>query len=296
MDHDQNVKNLILNYPMQALQLFAQPEAEALGPEVRIIPIRQEQLKARLGDRFRELDVPLEVIWPNGEKEALLFVLEEETNPHRFSTHRLAHYCLDLSELRKTTRVVPVVIFLRGQTLNVSLRLGGDRHTYLEFNYLSCTLSQLPWQEYKHSNNIVARLNLPNMQYELKDKIHVYAQAFRGLTELESNRDLQDKYIDFIDIYTQLSNNELKQYRQHYPQEAQQMESFTQRNQNIGLKQGMQQGMQQGEVAIFNRLMKSKFGDIPATLQAKIINADCDTLLLWSDRLLTANTPEEVCH
>jgi hypothetical protein len=296
MDHDQNFKNLILNYPLQALQLFAQVEADALGPEVRIIPIRQEQLKAKLGDRFRELDVPLEVVWPNGEKEALLFVLEEETNPRRFSTHRLAHYCLDLSELRKTTRVVPVVIFLRGQTLDVSLRLGGDRHTYLKFNYLSCTLSQLPWQEYKQSDNIVARLNLPNMLYKEKDKIHVYAQAFRGLKQLESDPKLQEKYIDFIDIYTQLSNNELEQYQLHYPQEAQQMESFTQRNQNIGLKQGMQQGMQQGEVAILKRLMKLKFGDIPASVHAKIMTADCDTLLLWSDRLLTANTPEEVCH
>ena len=290
--HDQNFKNLILNYPLQALQLFAQPEADALGPEVSIIPIRQEQLKRKLGDRFRELDVPLEVTWPNGEKEALLFVLEEETDPRRFSTHRLAHYCLDLSELRNTKRVVPVVIFLRGQTFDLSLRLGGNRHTYLEFIYLSCILSQLPWQKYQHSSNIVARLNLPNMHYEQKDKIHVYAQAFRGLQQLESDPALQDKYIDFIDIYAQLSNNELKQYQHHYPHEVQQMETFTQRNQNIGL----QQGMQQGEAAIFTRLMKSKFGGISASMEAKITNADCDTLLLWSDRILTASTPEEVCH
>jgi len=292
MDHDQNFKNLILNYPLQALRLFAAEEADAIGPDVRITPIRQEQLKARLGDRFRELDVPLEVIWPNGDKEALLFVLEEETNPRRFSTHRLAHYCLDLSELRKTTRVVPVVIFLRGQTLDINLRLGGDRHTYLEFNYLSCTLSRLPWQHYQHSDNIVARLNLPNMKYESADKIHVYAQALRGLVTLESDPNLQDKYVDFIDIYTQLSNNELEEYQRHYPKEAKQMESFTQRNQSIGLAQGMQQG----EVAIFNRLMTSKFGEISGSMQSKIMAADCDTLLLWSDRILTANTPEEVCH
>jgi hypothetical protein len=48
-------------------------------------------LKERLGERFRELDVPLLVEWPDGRREALLFVLEEETNPYRFLIHRLAH-------------------------------------------------------------------------------------------------------------------------------------------------------------------------------------------------------------
>jgi hypothetical protein len=55
------------------------------------------------------------VEWPDGRREAILFVLEEETEPARFSIHRLAHYCLDLSELLGTTRVVPVVIFLHAR-------------------------------------------------------------------------------------------------------------------------------------------------------------------------------------
>lgn len=102
--HDQNFKNLILDYPVQALELFSPEEAACLDDAVRILPLRQEQLKERLGDRFRELDVPLLAEWPDGRREALLFVLEEETNPKRFSIHRLAHYCLDLAELCQTER------------------------------------------------------------------------------------------------------------------------------------------------------------------------------------------------
>ena len=59
MDHDQNFKNLILDYPREALEFFAHEESEGIGSKVRITPVRQEQLKERLGDRFRELDVPL---------------------------------------------------------------------------------------------------------------------------------------------------------------------------------------------------------------------------------------------
>src|SRR6056297_1302526 len=113
MDHDQNFKNLILDYPRDAIELFAATEATGIDSETKIIPIREEQLKERLGDRFRELDIPLLVEWPNGQRQAILFALEEETEPNRFSIYRLAHYCLDLSELYNTERVVPAVVFLR---------------------------------------------------------------------------------------------------------------------------------------------------------------------------------------
>ena len=84
--HDQNFKNLILDYPRQALEFFAAAKGLDLGQGARITPIRQEQLKSRLGDCFRELDVPVLVEWPDGRREALLFALEEETNPARAST------------------------------------------------------------------------------------------------------------------------------------------------------------------------------------------------------------------
>ncbi|WP_425338409.1 hypothetical protein [Thiorhodococcus minor] len=46
--------------------------------------------------------MPLLVQWSDGRREALLFVLEEESDPRRFGIHRLAHYCLDLGELLET--------------------------------------------------------------------------------------------------------------------------------------------------------------------------------------------------
>ena len=130
MSHDQNFKNLILDYPFQSLDFFAAEEAGSRLAGAEVIPVRQEQLQERLGERFRELDVPLLAQWPDGRREALLFVIEEESDPRRFSIHRLARYCLDLGELFETDRVVPVVIFLRGGPRRRELELGGDRHTY----------------------------------------------------------------------------------------------------------------------------------------------------------------------
>ena len=229
MSHDQNFKNLILDYPHQALAFFAAEEAADMLADAEVLPVRQEQLKERLGERFRELDVPLLVQWPDGRREALLFVIEEESDPRRFSIHRLAHYCLDLGELLETDRVVPVVIFLRGQAPRRELILGGERHTYLRFRFLACELATIAYERYRNSDNIVARLNLPNMRYAPQHRVDAYAHAVRGLASLEDDPEKQLKYLDFIDIYADLNENERVRYQREYPQEAEIMSSFAER-------------------------------------------------------------------
>ncbi len=293
MSHDQNFKNLILDYPQAALALFAAAEAADLDPDARILPVRQEQLQERLGKRFRELDVPLLVEWPDGRRAAILFVLEEESDPRRFSIHRLAHYCLDLAELLGTERVVPVVIFLRAAAGTAErLRLGGDRRVYLDFHYLRCALAELRYADYRDSTNLVARLTLPSMDYPPERKLEVYAQAVRGLTALEPDPEKRLKYLDFIDIYADLSDAERLQYQQTYPEEAQTMSRFAERFR----EEGMQQGMQQGEARVLVRQLRLKFGALPEDVEQRIAVADEATLLVWSERVLTASALGEVVH
>jgi hypothetical protein len=288
MTHDQNFKNLILDYPHHAVSFFAEAEAQAVDAGARILPIREEQLQERLGERFRELDVPLLVEWPDGQREALLFVLEQESKPGRFSIHRLAHYCLDLAELFGTDRVVPVVIFLHRGEFAERLALGGDTHVYLDFRYLSCALFRTPARQYFDSPNLVARLNLPNMAYEPQEKIEVYAQAVQGLLQLEPRPEHRLKYLDFIDIYSGLDDNERAIYRQRYPQEADTVSGFAERF--------TQQGLQQGEAKIITRLLERRFGPLPEEARRRIENADAETLLEWSDRVLTAQSLDQVLH
>ena len=159
-DHDQNFKNLIVDYPRQALSFFAGNEVGYDLADARIIPLREEQLKEHLGARYRKLDIPLLVEWPDGRREGLLFVLEEESKPGKFSIHRLAHYCLDLAQLMKTERIIPVVIFLHsGEARAEQLHLGSEQQTYLEFRFIACYLKRLLASDYCESDNIVIRLN-----------------------------------------------------------------------------------------------------------------------------------------
>jgi hypothetical protein len=265
--HDQNFKNLILDYPRESLAFFAREETGDDLNQARIIPIRQEQLKERLGDRFRELDVPLLVEWPNGNREAILFVFEEETKAKLFSIHRLAHYCLDLAELMKTERVIPVVIFLNSGSRKTSLRLGGDKHSYLKFHYLSCDLKRLSAHDHKDSNNIIARINLPNMYYHKQERLEIYQAAQLGLLQIEPNPNKQRKYIDFIDFYADLSEQEILEYRTHYLNKEGELMGLAQTLRQEGRQEGHQEGRQEGRqeecISLVTRLIRRKFGILP---------------------------------
>jgi len=294
MSHDQNFKNLILDYPRETIAFAAAAEAMAVDQGARILPVRQEQLQERLGERFRELDTPLLVEWPDGRRAALLFVIEEDTQTSRFSIYRLAHYCLDLAELLDVTRLVPVVIFLQPGSYSTELRLGGDARGYLHFHYLACPLFELPARDYLDSPNLVARLNLPNMAYAPDEKVEVYAKAVRGLIDLESDPERRIKYLDFIDIYAALDENERRLYQQSYAEEAELMSGFAERFIEQGMQKGIQQGMQQGEARTLLRLLGSRFGALPLEVQQAIEAADADTLMQWFESALNAQTLDEV--
>ncbi|QEP43451.1 DUF4351 domain-containing protein [Ectothiorhodospiraceae bacterium BW-2] len=54
--------------------------------------------------------------------------------------------------------------------------------------------------------------------------------------------------------------------------------------------------VQQGEANILIRQLKTKFGMVPGETMARIEQADADTLLRWSERILTAEKPEDLFH
>ena len=297
ISHDQNFKNLILDYPSDSLRFFAESEAFDLDEDVKITPIRQEQLKDRLGDHFCELDTPLMVEWPGGSRAAALFVAEEETEAGTFSIHRICRYCVHLSELMDTDRVVPVAILLRPGKYPDSLVLAGDRHTYLHFKIIACDLKGIPVDRFMDSANIVARLNLPNMAYERKRRLEVYAKAREGLVELEPDPKKRIKYSEFIDMYAELDENDLILYQEQYLKDSRYKEELmglTQMVREDGKKEGRQEGRQEGTILTLRRQLGIKFKTVPEWAEELLKNAEQSDLEQWTALILAAKTIEEV--
>ncbi|MEA3277390.1 MAG: hypothetical protein U9Q81_19335 [Pseudomonadota bacterium] len=116
----------------------------------------------------------------------------------------------------------------------------------------------------------------------------------RGLVSLESNPEKQLKYFDFIDIYADLDDNERARYEREYPEGAEIMGTFSERYIQQGMEQGEQLGVRKGEAKVLLTLLQLKFGDVPESVRAPIDEADAETLLQWSTRVLTANSVDEV--
>ena len=308
MNHDQNFKNLILDYLRQALDFFAKSEAAFIPEDARILPVRQEQLQDRLGDRFRALDTPLLVEWREGQ-EAVVFILEEESDPRRFSIHRLARYCLDLAELLGTDRVAPVVIFLRPGRYPQELVLATAQMTYLSFRYLVCDLGRLPVEDYLDSRNVVSRILLPLMQYARERRVEVCLRALEGLIELEPNWDKRLKYGDFVVQYGGLNRTEQVEVERRLAQSTSRevtMGLFQEARDEAkreGLQQGIQQGIQQGRrEALREGLLEGiqlalevKFGAEGLALMPAIQQIqDPDLMRKIKEALRTAASPEEI--
>ena len=90
----------------------------------------------------------------------------------------------------------------------------------------------------------------------------------RGLLELEPDRDRRLKYLEFIDMYAELTDNERQEFERKYPEESKAMAGGFQRARDEGMQQGIERGIEQGiergrvegERAVVERQLLRRFG------------------------------------
>jgi flagellar biosynthesis/type III secretory pathway protein FliH len=71
-------------------------------------------------------------------------------------------------------------------------------------------------------------------------------------------------------------------------------ERFIQQGIEKGRAQGIEQGMQRGEARMLTSLLQLRFGELPEAARQRLETADPDTLLRWSERVLAAESLEDV--
>lgn len=185
-------------------------------------------------------------------------------------------------------------------------RVPAVHRRYLAFGTLACKFKEMPADHWLRSQNLVARLNLPNMQSPHHRKVEIYAAATKGLFTLEQNSEKRAKYIEFIDFYAGLTENEYRRYRQQYPEDSSTMAGIISRAREEGMQQGIEQGMQQGiqqgmrrgrvegERALLERQLRRRFGRLAPEVAARLGQASADDLESWADKVLDAPTLDDV--
>ena len=119
-----------------------------------------------------------------------------------------------------------------------------------------------------------------------------------GLLALEADGAKRAKYLKFIDIYAELTDNDLDRYRRQYPEEDRIVTGYFQRAREAaekqGIEQGIEQGRAQGERAVLERLLRRRFGALPPDAAERLRQATRPFLATWADNLLDARTLDEV--
>lgn len=304
INHDQNFKDLVLDFPQAALAFFLPQEDISLADDLIVTPIRQETTRRRLRHRTLLLDVPLRVEWWDGSRPPLVVLFEFESVTSRFDPHRLHEYLARLARMEKTLRALAVVIFLHRGKISNGLTMAGDHLPSIAFNWVTWQLGAMDARMYAEDANIIARLTSVCMrrQESAPSRVQVYGQAVRGLLTLTPDPGLHRKYLDFLEDYLSLDAEEWCLFEQLYDMESKSMGAFKERWLEEGRRQGLEQGVAQGvaqgftqgEQSLLSRLLARRFGPLDEATETRLRNATPDEINRWTDQILVARTLDEV--
>ena len=129
-----------------------------------------------------------------------------------------------------------------------------------------------------------------------------YADAMRGLGAVETDPDKRAKYMEFIEVYARLSEDEKRRFESDYAEEKAAMAGFIQsareegrqEGRHEGLERGVRQGRVQGERAVLERLLRRRFGLLPPGVADRLRRASAGEIEAWADNVLDADTLDEV--
>ncbi len=156
------------------------------------------------------------------------------------------------------------------------------------------------WQELEASRSpfaivVMAHLKTlatrPDQKTRLQWKLRLYRRLHDGGHERQDALDL----LRFLDWIMKLSP-ELDQRFQHRARkiDAEKKMQYVTSFERHALKKGLQQGMEKGMEKVLRRQLKRRFDRIPQWVEKRLAGADRQELETWTDRVIEAETLEEV--
>jgi len=133
-------------------------------------------------------------------------------------------------------------------------------------------------------DNPVVKILLPKMNYEKHERIEVVRQAYKGLFQLAS-RGLFDKYVDFIDVYSEISDQEEQQLYETIIQHKE-TAMLAQYIKEKGRQEGMEKGTRQAVMALVRNARKKGLSE---EIIAQVVDIDVKLV-----RQILNNEPVEI--
>ncbi len=243
LSHDDNFKNLLLDFPEASLEVFFPQALEVWGKVLEVSFERQEPRKHHLADPGLRLDIP--ILFTFAGHKLLLWLVEFQEDKQKFSIHRLLRYTIDLMEAHPDAVVVPTVLFTESRNWHKDvlrhLESRMEGRTFVYFEYVYHKLFDLRARDYCDVRNPVVKILLPKMQYDPSERLEVIRQAYIGLYQLVSAA-LFSKYLHFIDTYADVAPEE-QQLLYNTLTEQKETAMFSEYIKELGREEGKKEGM-----------------------------------------------------
>ncbi|WP_035240303.1 hypothetical protein [Desulfobacter vibrioformis] len=286
ISHDPNFKNLFQDFPRETLKWLLPQAEQTWGKIVSIDFTRQEPKKHHLSDAGLVLDLP--ILFHFEKQQLLLWLVEFQEDKSKFSIYKLLRYTTDMMEAYPDALVVPTVLFTDRikwrKTVLRELHTQINDRLFLHFEYVFHKLFDLNARDYYNMDNPVVKILLPKMKYEKHERIEVIRQAYKGLFQL-ATRGLFDKYADFIDVYSEISDQEQQQLYETMIQHKE-TAMLAQYIREKGRQEGMEKGMEKTVIALVRNARKKGLSE---KIIAQVVDIDVKLV-----RQILNNEPVEI--
>ncbi|MCP4129995.1 MAG: hypothetical protein GY754_03155 [bacterium] len=212
LSQDQMIKELIRDYPVDALEYFKPEIIKKYGQPVKITFHMQENSKYSHFDPKMINDIAILFEFQGGEK-VVLSLVEHWSDKYQFDIHRLAKYLIDLDKQYPGYEKIPIVLFTDSagnwrKHPQQSIEIKCLDEVYLTFSYRLVRLKADEAEKHKKTLNKFVAVLRSAMKWDRKNmerKVLFGVDFMRRYGYLETDMRLFRKHIDVIAYFADLT-------------------------------------------------------------------------------------------
>jgi len=247
--HDQAVKNLIKDYPSEALEFLAADVVAARGQPVDCGFLDPSVSKDDVNEPGpgQAMDLAIRFEFASGPG-VLLLLVEHWSDASRFDLLRTARYYLDLCRRFPAHEILSIALIDDDRPREVfdTIERGAMGAVHLRFQTRVIQISALSLDEFRTTANRVALSFTPNMSgvADRVEQVLVVAHAFRAHDDMAGFR----KFFAFWVVEGRLEAREQREVKRRLKEidMPEIMDWFREEGLELGRQQGIQQGLEQG--------------------------------------------------
>ena len=264
--HDQAVKNLLKEYPIEALEFLAEDVVAIHGTPASVGFLDTAVTKDDTAEQGPGMAMDLAIRYVFADGQGVLFVLVEHwSDARRLDLLRTARYYLDLCRRFPSDEILPIALVDddHPHALTDTVTRGAIGETFLAFHTRIVQVPALDLERYRTTRNRVALSFTPNMHgnFDRVERVIEVAVAFQGQDDTNGYRKFFAFWVvegkleieEQITLDRRLKEMEMPYIIQKWKQEG--LEEGRAEGKAEGMERGLEEGLRQARFENARRML-----------------------------------------